>query len=306
LTQHKQTAFIFPAFINEYPENPFNGLQELQNRFKYLLTEASSLVDPDLGGFNFVSNHFLWDELKTQYLTYIYSCAVADVLCNNKFIPVYSAGYSMGLYAALIHAQVVTFAEGLLMIRKAYQTIRNVVQDKKHGMCSIIGLSRDDINSLILSEDLQVEITNQNSSFAFVISGVHSDILGLLKAATAEGALHTHLLNVSLPYHSTFLSDTKNEFSEFTETIRFKKSQTKIISLVDQQILTDPSMIKEEIIRNLYTPLNWYQTQSELLRRGVNLLIECGPGKNLIKNSKFIEGEYQFLTLTGFLKQMEH
>jgi [acyl-carrier-protein] S-malonyltransferase len=306
LTQHKKTAFIFPAFINEYPENPFSGLQELQNRFHYLLTEASSLVDPDMADFDFDSNHFLWDELRTQYLTFIYSCAVADVLNGKKIIPAYSAGYSMGIYAALVHSKVVTFTEGLLMIRKALETIRNVVQNRKYGMCSIIGLSREDINSLIHLLDLQVEITNQNSSFAFVISGVHSDIHDLLQAATAEGALHIHLLNVSLPYHSAFLRGTKNEFREFIETIRFEKPQTKIISLVDQQILLDPSMIKEEIIRNLYTPLNWYQTQSEFLKSGVNLFVECGPGKNLVKNAKFIDGEYQFLTLTGFLKQLEH
>jgi [acyl-carrier-protein] S-malonyltransferase len=169
-------------------------------------------------------------------------------------------------------------------------------------MCSIIGLNRADIKSLILGDDFQVEITNQNSAFAFVISGVHSDILNLQQAATAEGALHTHLLNVSLPYHSAFLKDSKNEFSEFIETIRFEKPRTKIISLVDQQILEEQGAIKDEVIKNLFTPLNWYQTQIEMLRSGVNLLVECGPGKNLVKNAKFIEGEYQFLTITGFLK----
>lgn len=305
MTQHKNSAFIFPAFINEYPENPFSGLQELQDRFQDLLTEASSLVDPDLAHFDFISNHFLWDELKTQYLTYIYSCAVADVLSEKKIIPAYSAGYSMGIYAALFHAQVVTFSDGLFLIRKAYETIRNIVKDKKYGMCSIIGLSREDIVSLIRLHNLHVEITNQNSSFAFVVSGVHSDILNLLHAATAEGALHTHLLKVSLPYHSFFLRETKYIFSGFIEKMLFKNPQTKIITLVDQQILEDPLVIKKEVIRNLFTPLNWFQTQSELMKAGVTLFLECGPGKNLVKNSKFITGEYQFLKLSDFFKRLE-
>jgi len=304
LTQHKKTAFIFPAFINEYPENPFSGLQELQNRFQYLLTEASSLVESELADFDFISNHFLWDELKTQYLTFIYSCAVADVLNGKKFISDYSAGYSMGIYAALFHAKVVTFTEGLLMIRKAYETIRNIVQDKEYGMCSIIGLSREDLNSLIRLNNLKVEITNQNSGFAFVTSGFHEDILSLLKAATEEGALHTHLLNVTLPYHSAFLSETKNEFREFIGKIRFEKPKTKIISLVDQQILEEQGAIKEEVIKNLFTPLNWYQTQTELLRSGINLFVECGPGKNLVKNAKFIDGEYKFFNGCDYLKTL--
>lgn len=306
MTPYKKSAFIFPAFINEYPENPFGGLQELHDRFQDLLTKASSLVDAGLLDFDFPSNHFLWDELKTQYLTYIYSCAVADVLNEKKIIPAYSAGYSMGIYAALVHAKVVTFDNGLLLIRNAYETIRNTVQDKKYGMCSIVGLTREDINSLILSHNLRLEITNQNSSFAFVISGFHIDILKLLKVATEDGALHTHLLNVSLPYHSDFLMKTEQVFSGFIETIPFKDPQTKIISLINQQILENQESIKKEVIINLFTPLNWYLTQTELLRSGVNLLVECGPGKNLVKNSKFIEGEYQFLNLGGFFKQLEH
>jgi malonyl CoA-acyl carrier protein transacylase len=304
LTQHKKSAFIFPAFINEYPENPFSGFQELQDRFQDLLMEASSLVDPDLAGFDFISNHFLWDELKTQYLTYIYSCAVTEVLDKKRLIPAYSAGYSMGIYAALVHAKVVTFDDGLLLIKKAYETIREIVQDKKYGMCSIIGLSREDINSLIDSQNLHVQITNQNSSFTFVISGLYEDIMSLLKTATDEGALHTHLLNVSLPYHSDYLRETKPAFSDFIKKIRFANPQTKILSLIDQQIPEDPADIIEEVINNLFTPLNWYQTQSELLRFGVNLFVECGLGKNLMKNSKFIEGEFKFYSVCDYIKKL--
>lgn len=304
MTKHTQSAFIFPAFINEYPENPFNGSQELQARFQYLLTEASLIIDHDLADFDFISNDFLRDELKTQYLTYIYSCAAADILSEKKIIPSYSAGYSMGIYAALVHAKVVTFGDGLLLIKNAYETIRNIVQDKKYGMCSIIGLSRNDITGLITSLNLHVEITNQNSNFAFVISGLHCDILTLLEVAKAEGALHTHLLNVSLPYHSDYLKETKPAFFDFIETIRFANPQTKLISLVDQQIFSDRADIKEEVIKNLFTPLNWFHTQSELLRTGVNLFIECGLGKNLAKNSKFIEGDYKFSNACDYIKNL--
>jgi [acyl-carrier-protein] S-malonyltransferase len=301
LIQNTKSAFIFPAFINEYPANPFGGLQELHYRFQFLLQE-SSFFDPDLAEFDFESNDFLWDELKTQYLTYIYSCAVAEVLNDKRLIPLYSAGYSMGIYAALFQAKVINFADGLLLIKKAFETMRNIVGADKFGMCSIIGLSREDINDLICSRNFQVEITNQNSSFAFVLSGLQKDMQDFLKAAMAEGALHTHLLNVSLPYHSGFLKKTMSGFREFVETIRFSIPRTKIISLVDQQIVENQQDLKEEIVRNLYTPLNWYRTQSELIRSGVNLFIECGPGKNLVKNSKFIEGDFQFSGLPGFLK----
>jgi [acyl-carrier-protein] S-malonyltransferase len=306
LILNKKSAYIFPAFINEYPENPFSGSAELADRFYDLLNDAASLADHELNQFDFISNHFLQDELKTQYLTYIFSCAVADILNKKKLNPDYGAGYSMGIYAALVHSKVLTFADGLKLIKNAFETIRSIAGDKTYGMCSIIGLSREDIRSLLTSRNFRVDISNQNSGFAFVLSGLYDDIQDLMKDATAEGALHTYLLNVSLPYHSVFLRETRPFFTKFLEKLHFNHPQTKLISLVDQKILYHPEEIKEELTRNLFTPLNWYQTQLELQRIGVGLFVECGLGKNLAKNSKFIDGEYEFLSLSGLIKSKEH
>jgi [acyl-carrier-protein] S-malonyltransferase len=305
LSQQNKSAFIFPAFINEYPDNPFDGFLELQDHFQLLLKESSFLVDPGLAEFDFISNNFLSDELRTQYLTYIFSCAVADIFNKQRVLSTYFAGYSVGIYAALVQANALTFADGLVLITQAFKTIKNLVRGRRFGMCSIIGLNRDDIKGLISSHFLQVEITNQNSEFAFVLSGLHEDVQKLLETAVEEGALHTHLLNVSLPYHSSFLKETRHPFGDFAGKVSFTNPQTKIISLIDQHILKDITDIKEELVKNLYTPLNWYKTQSELLRSGVNLFVECGMGKNLVKNSKFIEGDYKFYSACDYLKKTD-
>jgi hypothetical protein len=57
------------------------------------------------------------------------------------------------------------------------------------------------------------------------------------------------------------------------------------------------------VVKNLFTPLNWFRTQSELIKSGINLFIECGMGKNLVKNSKFIEGDYKFYSVCDYLKK---
>jgi [acyl-carrier-protein] S-malonyltransferase len=299
------SSFIFPAFINEYSENPFEGSPELLDRFRLLLNESSFLADQGLAEFDFISNNFLSDELRTQCLTYIYSCSVADILSRKGVIPAYSAGYSIGIYAALVQANALSFSDGLFLVRQAYETITRIVSGRKYGMCSIIGLNREDINGLISSHFLGVEITNQNSEFAFVLSGLHEDILRLLNAAVQEGALHTHLLNVSLPYHSSFLKESRHSFGDFVGKISFTPPQTNIISLIDQHILKDPTDIREEVVKNLFTPLNWYRTQSDLVKSGINLFVECGMGKNLVKNSKFIEGDYKFYSAHDYLEKQK-
>jgi hypothetical protein len=36
-----------------------------------------------------------------------------------------------------------------------------------------------------------------------------------------------------------------------------------------------------------------------LLDANVSRLLECGPSKGLVKNSKFVEGDYRFFTLSS-------
>ena len=42
--------------------------------------------------------------------------------------------------------------------------------------------------------------------------------------------------------------------------------------------------------------MNWYKTQLFLQHHGVSVFIECGIGKGLTKNAKFIEGDAVFLS----------
>ena len=73
-----------------------------------------------------------------------------------------------------------------------------------------------------------------------------------------------------------------------------------IVSLIDQELLLEESALKQEVVRNLYTPLNWYETQLYLQELGVNRFIECGSGRGLVKNARFIEGDAITVTANAF------
>ena len=57
---------------------------------------------------------------------------------------------------------------------------------------------------------------------------------------------------------------------------------------------------KNETVRNLFTSLNWYKTQLYLQELGVKRFVECGSGKGIMKNARFIEGDAVFLTANLF------
>ena len=302
----ERSAFIFPAFVHSYPEYLFQELPDIEAIFYSLLKSAGNHLGNNLAEFNHRDCNFLENELFTQYITYSYSCSLIQYFRLKGCYPEYSAGYSMGIYAALFNAAVISFTDGLDLITNAFESIQSCAGNKKYGMAGIIGLSRTDINEQINNSGLKVEITNQNSEFAFVLSGVEIDLDIMIEKATNEGALHVRKMNTSIPYHSSILKVCSSLFSRFVDTVPFKQPENPIISLIDQQIPDTPDQLRAEVIRNLFTPLNWFHTQLILIKSGINEFVECGIDKGLIKNSKFINGDYKFFSVPDYLNKSEY
>lgn len=282
-------AFIFPAFTSDYSDHPARSVSGFGECFRMFVEQAAIAEDPDLRNFDFLTNNFLEDELKTQFITYSYSCALSSMLREAKIFPSVTAGYSMGIYAALFDAGSVTFGEGLELIRTAYRCLRSSLYGN-YGMGAIIGLSDTDIGQLISRFAPGVQITNRNAAFSYVVSGSSEDLAILLGAAKEEGALHVRNLQVSIPYHSELLKNGAGEFSRNTEHIAIRTPSTPILSLIDRSILTTPELIRSELYRNLFQPLNWFSAMKALIDKGASHFLECGPSTALAKNSRFMDG----------------
>jgi len=297
---HKKTAFVFPPFASDYPDDPFTYLPGFDDCFRKFLGRAAEFTDADLINFKIPERTFLEDELKTQYIAYIQACSLVSWFKLKGIFPAYSAGYSMGIYAALYQSEVISFLDGLVMIRQAFREVTRVTGKDSFGMCAIIGLNRDDLEPLILREDDKIEIAIQNSVCSFSISGPAKNIRSLVEAAQGEGALSTRIFTITVPYHSSYLKDAAGNFDEFIAQIQFRNPRMPIVSLVDQEILLEEEMLKKEVVRNLFTSLNWYETQLYLQELGVNRFVECGSGKGLVKNARFIEGDAITMTANSY------
>ncbi|MCX6251448.1 MAG: hypothetical protein NTX61_11935 [Bacteroidetes bacterium] len=296
-------AFVFPAFVNEYPDDLLSDYPAFSSRFNLLLGIAAAIIDPELISFDVHSHNFLEDELRTQLISYIISCSYADVLKDNGIMPTFSAGYSMGIYAAAYESGSISYEDGLSLICNAFHLCSLVNRERCYGMGSIIGLNRNDLDLLIGDNRSEVKITNQNSGYSFILSGPLDQINNLLELARIEGALNTRLLTTTIPYHSLFLEKTREDFGNVLTGMAFHPPTTSLVSVIDQSVLKDENSVVKEIVRNLFTPLNWYQTQLKMQQFGVKTFIECGTGKALVKNAKFVEGNAHFLPVQKILSE---
>ena len=291
-----KTAFIFPAFVRDYQDDKSSRIENFTNHFSHLLDIASRVVDPELTYFDPLQQDFLDHELRTQYIAYIYGCAISEILQQKGIYPDFLCGYSMGIYSALNQGGAISFADGLLLIRSAFQEISYTTMTGRFGMAGIIGLVESDILEILTSFP-DVEITNQNSPYSYVLSGRQSDLENILKKAIEEGAFHARMLNVTVPYHSHFLKSAALQFAKFVYTLDIRSLKIPVVSVLSQDLIKSPEDIKAELVENLYKHFNWYNTQLNLMENGVTRFIECSPGESLKKNARTIDGDYQFQSM---------
>jgi len=296
-------AFVFPAFISDYREDPARDIPAFNDVFQSFLKTAAACTYEELLSFNPVSNPLIENELLNQYLSYIYGCSCARVLLNSGVIPGMMAGYSMGIYAALFIAGSISFETGMLFIQKAYGAIRNTLPHHHYGMCGVIGLSEKDIREIVLNSNLNLMIVNRNSEFSFILAGDSFHINVFILKAREEGALHARSLGVTIPYHTNNLTEAADEFSETVFTADVHSPVIPVISVLNQRRIDSVDCIREEVVKNIHTPFNWLATQKEMFSQGIGIFTECGPSMALYKNSKFISGSGKFVKWDSLFKK---
>jgi malonyl CoA-acyl carrier protein transacylase len=299
-------AVIFPAFVNEYTGAEDNLLSSSDNNFTWLLEKASDILKADLMGFDFSNNNFLQDEEKTQYISYIFSCSVADILLRNNVYPSFISGYSMGIYAALYYCRSVSFDDGLKLVKNAWEIISAITAGHNYGMGMVIGLEEKDLLPIMESEE-DIEICNRNNRHTYIISGSRKAVENVLASSKNEGALKTSMLPVSNPYHSRFLKSCVKSFEAVVNELQFSDPSYRYISALDQHIIETREDLRKEVILNLSEKMNWSETMNTLIKLGADAIFECGAGDGLTRNSRFIDGSFKSFSinkLEGFLKSI--
>ena len=300
--QNQNIACIFPAFGTKYLSNEIEILKEFSNDLDSLCSFAEKNFDFNRTLLYKQRDGLFQDELTSQLAAYIYSCSVSNLIKRKNIQSNYTAGYSMGLYATVYHNESITFPDGLYLIKKAYNFIHDASKDLNFGMGIIVGLSRDDICNIFKKVSHDMEIINTNNNHSQVISGLRADVDKCIPMAKEEGAINARILPMGSPYHSKYMDKAAIDFNEFLKNIEIKDPIFKIISTIDQRTINNKYEIRKDLVNNINMNINWKLTMEEMIKRGINTFIECGPGKSLLKIGKFIDGDFEIYPLNNLNK----
>jgi [acyl-carrier-protein] S-malonyltransferase len=292
---------LFPPFGISYLGTEYNILSNISTDLDYKFLRAREIVDINNDLITNFKDGTFQDELQSQYGIYIYSCAMSDVLKSQNISTIFVSGYSMGMYAALYHAEAISFDDGLRLIRRAYELARKVVSNSQFAMGTIVGLAEKNVR-ILLSNYNDIRLIGINNPHSYVISGRHNNVLELLDLAQKEGALSTRLVPTSMPYHSSFMADTAIEFENFVKQIKINPPAHIVVSSVTPRFLITSEDIRHALRQNIDTPLDWLETMILMVQSNIRTFIECGPGKSLTKINKFIPGIDKTYNISNFFK----
>ncbi len=292
-----KVACLFPAFAMRYSDFGRKCLDGYQDELARFLADAAAVVRIDRRKFEspgeFVLDDRLQDDLQEQYVCYVDSCVVGSLLKKRKIDCHYVAGYSMGLFAALQHSSAVSFEDGLRLVHHTCMCAYEAVGDGEYGMAVVVGLTADEVAVLIAESCPEVEVADVCGPRAVIASGNRGDLARLLAASEQAGSLHSKLLPVSIPFHSSLLGQVEGRIREVLARIEIRAPACGVVSCVDQKVLSSAADVREEAAGNVWHPIHWFKTMRRLLELEVGVFLECGQSESLCNLARHIRGNYR-------------
>lgn len=213
------------------------------------------------------------------------------------------AGHSLGEYSALVAAGVLTLAQATPLVRLRAQAMQDAVPVGTGAMAAILGMEAAKVIAgcqevtASLGQGEVVEAVNFNDAAQTVIAGTKAAVDKACEVLKANGAKRALPLPVSAPFHSSLMKPAAEKLREKLETVDLGAPQMALINNIDVAVETDADRIRGALYRQAFGPVRWVECVQAIKARGINQIVECGPGKVLAGMVKRIDAELTGLAL---------
>lgn len=193
-----------------------------------------------------------------------------------------AAGLSLGEYTALVFAGVMSFRDGLRVVKRRGEAMQAAADATPSGMLSILLLELPQIEKLC--EEARgggtLQVANLLCPGNVVVSGSLPAIEAVDKLATAAGG-KTIRLAVAGAFHTPLMRPADQALAEVLQSVTLQPARVPVWSNVDARPHTDPEEIRGLLVRQVLQPVLWEATLRGLLEAGCEKFLEIGPGRVL-------------------------
>jgi [acyl-carrier-protein] S-malonyltransferase len=216
----------------------------------------------------------------TQPAIFLHSVILARVL-GSEFKPNMVAGHSLGEFSALVAAGALSFSDGLKLVSKRALAMQDACEIEPSTMAAIVGLEDQIVEDIVTEIDEIVVAANYNCPGQLVISGSHKGIDMAIEKLNEAGARRALKLPVGGAFHSPLMEPAREKLAEAIENTKIQNPICPIYQNVNGQAVSNPDIIKKNLIAQLTSPVRWTQTMKNMIANGMDEYIEVGPGKVL-------------------------
>lgn len=201
------------------------------------------------------------------------------------------AGHSLGEYAALYVSQAISLDTCIKLVYARAQIMQNISIQQPGCMVACFGITLGVLSDIIDMYNAhsyeKCYISSCNGNTQYVLSGSIKALkeirqhLQILKA-------RVYLINVDGAFHSPLSQSASSEFANIVNKATIQVPKYKIISSVDGEIYKNALHIKNNLIKQIYTPVRWDKVIQYIVRRSdINETIECEPSGFLNRMLKY-------------------
>ncbi len=205
----------------------------------------------------------------------------------------YALGHSLGEFGALYAAEVLSLEDVFKLVKIRGELMHSAGEKYKGTMGVALGMNEEEVNEIIKEiGDENLVIANYNSPLQYIVSGPFESVEKFIKIAKERGYNKAMKLNVSAAFHSPLMKDASLEFENYVEKIEFKKPKFEIIQNVTGRAHKEPYEIKENIKKQILSPVRFIDSVIYLKEKKVKGGFEFGPKPVLKGLVQRIEKEF--------------
>jgi [acyl-carrier-protein] S-malonyltransferase len=198
-----------------------------------------------------------------------------------------TAGHSLGEFAAMVAAEVLSLADALRIVAVRGSAMQEAGEQRPGTMTALLGVGTEEADALCAeARDGDVLlVANENSPQQVVLSGSIAAV-ERVESICADRRIRAVRLNVAGAFHSPLMEPAVPRLSEAIGAAGFGAPRFPVASNVTGELVRDPEELRSLLRRHVVSPVRWYRCALALEASGAETFIEAGPGDVLTRLAK--------------------